>query len=236
MTTTLQDTLDFCQPFIGYSPIAAGASLNPAVSIANMIQSTVCSAPFTWYWNRTEDSSLTTSIGEQDYDVDLTDFSFLEKVSLTAPNGSIFEVKDVYNEAALAESSAEQRPTSVSVMDVTYGSSISLRFLGVPNDEYVVTLTYQKLPAVFAALNDQWLLPDSYSDIFNVLFLAEALELFGDMQGSSYRRRGVAALLSKAQGLSEMQRNAFWNQYLARDIQAGIADARTLQGYAAREI
>jgi hypothetical protein len=62
-------------------------------------------------------------------------------------------------------------------------------------------------------------IPNQYSDVYNNLFLAEALALVDDARSQLYRQRGVAAFLSKQTGLSEMQKNAFVQQWIARGVE-----------------
>lgn len=65
-------------------------------------------------------------------------------------------------------------------------------------------------------------------DIFNNLFLAEAFQSVDDWSvAAQYRIRGVAALLSKAEGLTEMQKSDFLAQYLSRDRQMMNMQLRT---------
>ena len=59
-------------------------------------------------------------------------------------------------------------------------------------------------------------IPNQYSDVYNNLFLAEALATVDDARAQLYRQRGVAAFLAKATGLTEMQKNVFVQQWLAR--------------------
>ncbi len=66
-------------------------------------------------------------------------------------------------------------------------------------------------------------IPDQYSDVYNNLFLAEALSMVDDPKVQMYRQRGVAALLAKASGLTEMQKNAFAQQWLARGTERASA-------------
>lgn len=310
---TLTQTVAWAQTFIEYAPLTAGLNNEPAVSIATMVRNTILNAPFTWAWNRASNSSLTISQGTQDYTVPLTDFGFLEKVSLTDASSNVYEVKDVYNTLALGVSSVTtgqgQRPVAVSVLAVNYGTNVTLRFLGAPNATYTVTLIYQKLAIPFgsygvtsvanavagdstytgiftastfpagaiatitgfanpanngsfsvvsctatslivanpsgvsqsataSAFNGNWApIPDSYMDIFNNLFIAEAFQAVDDWQISGqYRQRGVAALLSKAEGLSEVQKSDFLAQYLSRNAQELISHLRSQQGQQARGV
>jgi hypothetical protein len=87
-------------------------------------------------------------------------------------------------------------------------------------------------------INESWYpIPDSFADIFNWLFLAEALEVVDDSRGQQYRQRGIASLLAKSQGLSELQVNAFLMQYNMRgSIQELRTQLKTQQGVQARSL
>jgi len=243
MATTIQNTIDFASAYIQYPPLSAGAGNQPALGIANEIQNMILNAPFTWGFNRKEDSTLKTVAGTQDYTVNLTDFSFLEKVSLTDANGAVFEILDVKNTAALGKADAsinkQQRPNAVCVLMVAYGTSVTLRFMGVPNAIYTVTLTYQKLVTPLAALTGgtgTWAIPDQYLDIYNNLFVGEAMAIVDDARSAQYRQRGVAALLAKAEGLTEMEKNLFLEQYWMRDRQMLAGTLRTQQAAQSRGV
>ena len=168
----------------------------------------------------------------------------MEKVTLTSTAGEVFSVNDVYNTNALGIADARVdkrgRPNSASISSVTYGASIKLRFMGCPDQAYLITLTYQKLVLPLTALtgaNGTWIIPDQYQDIYNFLFLAEALAVVDDNREVLYRRQGIAALLSKAEGLNEMQRNVFLDQYWGRQGRPDLAGPlRTQQSQQARGI
>jgi len=349
-------------------------------------------APLTWLWNRFEDSSVTTIAGQQDYVVNLPSVEFIEKVSLTDPQGKIWELKDVYNTAALSMSTVQQRPSAVAVMSYVPGVSIKIRFLGVPDQAYQVNITYQgaavqfgpfvvnsvtnvaggnttyagiftpasfpvgstatingfssnavvspvssvaaavtgnttytgvfttasfpiggqatiigftksfnngtftivsvngtslvlanpsgvvetataqatgivssanngvftvvsvttsnlvlanpngilEIPPPFTgtAINSSWApIPDQYSDVYNNLFLSEAFQAVSeDIEAARYRQRGVAMLLSKAEGLTVTQRNAWAQQWLARGTEQGTITLQVQQAGQARGV
>jgi hypothetical protein len=282
----------------------------PAVSIASMIRNSMMNAPNTWFWNRNEVTFLTV-VGQQDYTLaTMPDLSFVEKVSLTDDQGNVYEIKDVYNNSALAVSSFQQRPSAMSVESSSIISTVlnyKLRFLGVPDKIYTVTVTYQKLAPQFGpffissaanasggntvytgtfdtisfpvgdtaivtgfvthAVNNgsftvvsvtstsltlanaagvaetiqayvsdfSWApIPDQYSDVYNNLFLAEALAVVDDPRAQLYRQRGIAAFLSKASGLTEMQKNVFVQQWLARDVERASVMGTVQHGLAGR--
>ena len=315
MTNTLQNTINWARPFIQYEPVTAGFGQEPAVSIASMIRNSMLNAPMTWPWNRNE-LTFSTVVGTQDYPqaISGSDFAFIENVTLTDDQGSVFQLKDVYNNSALAVSSFQQRPSAVAAQSVYYTAGAQytkFRFLGVPDAIYTATVEYQKLSpsfgpffitAVAAAsgsplttaytgtfdpyslpvnatvtitgcaasanngtfvvvtcttttltvkntagtaatsqsgyvVNFSWVpIPDQYSDVYNNLFLAEILSLAGDARAQLYRQRGVAAMISKATGLTEMQKSAFSQQWLARDTERQVTTLLIQQGNAVRGV
>jgi hypothetical protein len=236
MSTTIQDSINYAETFIQYSPLSAGLNFNPATTIANDIQNTMMNAPFIWPWNRNEYSELVLERGTQDYTVDLNDFGFLEKVTLIDPNShDVFEIKDIYNNIARAVATTSntqkyQRPNSACIIMVTYGTSLKLRFIGIPDKAYSTVLTYQKLVVPLTTLTGStgtWVVPDSFTDVFNSLFVGEAMANVDDARAQQYRQRGIATLLAKAEGLTEMQVNAFLEQYWSREHQVQYRTQRT---------
>lgn len=306
---TIDSTINWARAFIEYSPLTAGTGSEPAISIASMIRNSVMNAPMSWSWNRFEDSTTVTTVGGQDYTIALTNFGWLEKASLTDSNGKIWEIKDVYNTSALSKSTVQQRPSAIAVIAYTPGTSVKIRFLGVPESVYTVNLTYQGLavqfgpfvvnsagnaaggntaytgiftPASFpaggtatiagfttvvnngtfvvvsctasiltvanavgvsetisaTAINANWSpIPDQFSDVYNNLFLAEAFQaVHEDTDAARYRQRGVAALLAKAEGLTQTQIDIFRSQWLARDSEAQAITLKVQQATQARGV
>lgn len=292
----LQNSIDWAKPYIEYAPLSAGTAGEPAVSTGTLIRNSLLGPPLAWAWNRNENSSVSTTAGIQDYTVNLTDFGYLEKVSLSDANGNVYEIKDVYNNLPLSMTTTavagaiggRSRPTACAVLISTPGTSIKIRMMPVPEAIYTINLTYQVAaipftadvvtsvgnhsgantsytgtftPALFPAgqavlitgfvtnavnngtftivscnattlvvangagisesnpafaINVSWYpIPDYYSDIYNWLFLSEALSVADDPRSQLYRQRGVAAFLAKSSGLSEMQKNAFIQQWMS---------------------
>lgn len=87
------------------------------------------------------------------------------------------------------------------------------------------------------AINESWApIPDSFIDVFNTLFLGEAFQAVDDARGAQYRQRGAISLLSKAEGLTSVQKSDFLAWYLSRDSQSLTAQLRTQQGNQARGV
>jgi hypothetical protein len=244
MATTVQNVIDATQPYILYSPVTAGAGgIQPAVGIMNEIQNTILNPPFTWPWNRAEDSSTMTVAGTQDYTINITNFGFLERCTLVDSKGNAHEVKDVYNNLSrgIANVNTPARPNGVAVKSVIYGTSVSIRFMGAPDQVYTIVLTYQKLVVPLTALTGSpagtLVIPDQMIDVINSLFIGESFALTNDHAAAQqYRARGIATLLAKAEGLTEMQINAFLEQYWMRNRQQQYSGQGTTQGTQGRGV
>src|SRR5271165_686254 len=108
MSWNLQQSINWAKTFVQYVPLNAGLGGEPAVSIASMIRTTMLNPPMTWYWNRAE-TTFNTVAGTQDYNEQISDLAFVEKVILADDTGKKWELKDVYNTSALAVSSETGR-------------------------------------------------------------------------------------------------------------------------------
>lgn len=151
----LGQSINWASPYVQYAPLSAGTAGESAVSTATLIRNSLLNSPLTWAWNRSEDSSTSTSAGVQDYTIAITDFGFLEKVSLSDDFDNTFEVKDIYNSKPLSKTSTSAaslaRPNSCSVLSVTPGVEIVIRFISTPEAEYTINLTYQRAAIPFTA-------------------------------------------------------------------------------------
>jgi hypothetical protein len=236
MSNTITNSINFSQPYVGYSPLTAGVSNEPAITTANMIINTIFSPPNVWSFNRNENSSTSTVAGTQDYAINISDLNFIERVSLTDTNGKIHEVPTVYNHSALSVQATQGRPLSVSVRTNNLAGTNAIRFSLVPDAVYVINITYQKLPVAVTTLSGTWSgIPDSYSDIYNNLYLAEAFaQTLDDVNAQKYRVRGMAALVAKVEGLTETQKNLYMMSAMGGNIQQMAAQLRVQQGTQAR--
>ena len=140
MAYTLQQTINACLPYMEYSPLNAGTGNEPAISIASTVRSTILNPPLTWPENRAEFALTGTNAlvqGQQDYTFNITDFAYLEKISLLSADGTYgFELNDIYNTYILGIPStgtgAQAQPNAACVKFYTPGTSVSIRFLSMP--------------------------------------------------------------------------------------------------------
>jgi hypothetical protein len=65
-TLKISDTINFCQPFIGFMPLSLGTNLQPALGMANSVAQVILAPPFRWNWNRSS-ADFVTSTAVQTY-------------------------------------------------------------------------------------------------------------------------------------------------------------------------
>ena len=94
------------------------------------------------------------------------------------------------------------------------GVSFTLRLLPVPYTTYQVNLIYQLAPLQFTHTSQTWGIPDQLQYIYNYFFLFLMLDYFDDPRAARYRQLGVAALLSRADGLELSDRILFLGNWL----------------------
>jgi hypothetical protein len=65
-----------------------------------------------------------------------------------------------------------------------------------------------------------WNIPDAYINIYNNMFLAEALAITDDPRSQLYRQRSMAALLAAQDGLQATQKNIFAQQAKSNEAES----------------
>lgn len=240
MGNLLSDTINYISPFCRYMSANIGVSLQPILGIASLVRNVMLAAPFQWNWNRIYDDQVATVAGTQDYFPDLYNFGYLEKASVQNVAGQIWEIKDIKNNEPLAKSTQQARPQSLAVQINNSGtdepsSFVTLRFSAVPDAVYQVNLIYQEAPFNFTALSNPWApIPDSFSDVYNNMVMGYYMDSCQDGRADRYIARGVAGLLARAQGLTEMDKALFAQSYMQFDMQQTLNKLRTQQGQQAQ--
>lgn len=243
MANLLSYTIAYISPFCRYQAPNVGVSNMPIIGIASLVRNIILAAPLTWRFNR-NNVNLTGSAsppigiqaGVQDYTQSVSDFGFLEMA--TASDGQTsWQLKDVLNTEPLASSvvagstQGQARPMSISVFNDDGAGNITFRLSTVPDQPYTVNLIYQKVPVQFAATTDAWApIPDSFSDIYNNLCLGYYMDSCQDPRAAQYISRGIAGLLARAEGLSEMDKILFAQAYMDFNAQGAVEQLKTQQG------
>ena len=221
----------------------------PIIGIASMVRNIILAAPFTWRFNRNNvnlvgnDTPIPLGVrqGVQDYTQNIPDFGFLEKATANGPdpdnsnNTKSWEFKDVKNTEALASSTTQARPQSISIFNDDGAANFTFRLSAVPNQSYVVNLVYQKVAVQFTATTDAWgPIPDSFSDVYNNLCLGYYMDSCQDPRAPQYIARGIAGLLARAQGLSATDKAVFAASYMNLNAQMVMDQLKVQQGVQAQ--
>lgn len=307
-TISLQQTIQWTQPFLNWANLSIGAAGEPAISAANLILQTIVGPPFVWPWNRATTNFQTTQ-GVQDYTVAIANYGFLEAASLqmvgvitsVIANGTtaVFQAVNNFSGGAIdggfptpvvisgcitvglngtqtmiaatstsftistsitvteAESGAKALAGKIFPLELKWGAitdaneqarpqfistqtsnesgvSFSLRLLPVPDTTYQVNLIYQESPTLFTNTSAAWGIPDQLQYIYNYFFLFMMFDYFDDPRAARYRQLAVAALLSRADGLEETDRNLFLGNWLPLMAQEISGEEKPKQGLQAR--
>lgn len=229
-TLNLQQTILWTGPYIRYQSLTIGG-LEPAVSNANLVKSTILGAPFAWPWNRSQSAPISCAAGQQDYTVPLTDFGFIEKAWITLA-GVTTEIEVV---SPLAVDSTQARPAHIAVQQDDGEGSITFRLMPAPDAAYVLTVLYQKKCLAMSSLASRWApIPDELGYIYQYGFLALSLMVTQDARFPIFNDRFVAHLLGAQDGLTSLQRSIFLAGWLDVMAMGQRAQAGTQQGMAGR--
>ena len=228
MAITLQNTINWAQPFVRFMPLNIGTSNEPSITNANIIQQTILGAPFVWNWNR-KTLSITTIAGTQDYNQAIGDFGFLEKASITS-GSTTFELSNT--EPVLGDGAERDRPHTIAPQIDDNNGHLSFRLLPIPDAVYTVKVIYQAKAPVLTSLSDSWAIPDRFAYIFNRGFLALSFEYADDPKFQVENQKFVSALLGAAEGLSEQSRNVFLGHWLS--VTGQTASGKSQQGLSSR--
>ncbi len=234
MSNTPQTSINAVQSALGFWVPTVGTNNEPALSAANMVQQIMTSPPFRFPWNRNS-LTFTTFVGVQDYLVNVTDFGYMETATFTnITTNKVRSFSKILNNTPLGESSDSQEPVTLTVQSTVVGTSATFRFLGLPNNQYNVTVWYQKYAPLFVNLTTPWVLPDYMSYIYNRGLLAFLYEARSDLRAQQEKISFAAALLSTAEGLTDTEINVFLAQYLANPRMLESLQLKTQQGVSAR--
>lgn len=130
-----------------------------------------------------------------------------------ATAGKIFPLELKWG--AITDATEQGRPEFISTqLSNESGVSFTLRLLSVPDTIYQVNLIYQLSPTLFTSLGLTWGIPDQLEYIYNYFFMFLMMDYFDDPRAARYRQLAVAALLSRADGLEETDRNLFLGNWL----------------------
>jgi hypothetical protein len=232
-TRNLQSSALFSLPFIGYQPVNISNS-EPAVTAANLTKQTILGAPFRWNYNRAA-FGFPTEPETQDYFFPLTDFGFLERVTLTDSKGVVKEIEIVQS---LSAESVQKRPGSIAANLLDDTGDVTFRLNAMPPDgeTYQINGFYQKAPILMSSMANTWApIPDHLAYIYDWGFLSFVSLLTKDARFPIFSQRFTAHLLGAQEGLTALERNIFLGNFLQVMTAQERAQMTTQQGVTARQ-
>lgn len=214
-TVTLQNTITWSQSFIEQQPTLING-MEPALGSANLILQTILGPPFAWPFNR-KIVTFTTST-QDSAQSSLSDFGFLEGGSVQpSAGGKPFEIAV---KQLLHIDASNSRPQWCAPFLDDGAGNITFRLTPSPDQEYIVTLPYQRRSPILMSLAYTWApLPDDKNYIAQWGFLAMMSLIGNDARFNEYNSKFVTALLAAQGGLTEMERNIFlanWTRVLSQ--------------------
>ena len=231
-TITLANTIEFTKKLNFGRVSNLGNSQEPAMTAANMVMQTVLGPPFRWRFNRSV-KTFSTIIGTQDYAQAVANFGWIEDASIQDPNGSKWI--EMEEKVGLALDSVAGRPRSIAAEFDNGTGNITFRFMPVPEKVYPVSVTMQTAAPLFTSTAQTWApIPDMYNMILTWGFLTLMWFFADDPRAAQANGKFVSAFLAANQGLTEVDRNLFLNNWEAISGQPTSMAVRNQQGSAAR--
>lgn len=175
-----------------------------------------------------------TSVTTQDYTVPLPNFSHVEHASVLDIDalGAPIKWYELTVKNNLSLESSQNRPEFLSPHVEDGNGNMTFRVFSSPDKAYPVSLHVQQSFTPFTSINQTWApIPDFMQNVYDWGFLA-LMWLFADDPRATYaENKFKAALLSRAEGLSEEEKNIFLNNW--QELQAGYL-MKMQQGMQAR--
>jgi hypothetical protein len=235
---TLLKIVEWARPFISNLFLFVDGSIEPAITNANTILGTMLGPPFVWPWNRNT-LTFTCTVGETDTEkTGVNDWGFAESGYLSVPASAASDAKNIYQlqpQRQIEMSYQPGRPSLVSEFLDDQAGTITFRLgSSCPDLAYPVVITYQKGVELLTAVGTDLPLPDKVLHIFRYGFLALAMLYDQDSRFAEINQKFIATLLGSQQGLDEITRNIFLNDWMGLLATQASLGPHTQQGHSAR--
>lgn len=112
--------------------------------------------------------------------------------------------------STLAQESVLGQPAFISVVNDDNNGNITFRLMMAPDQAYVLYILYQKSAPTFGSLKETWApIPDYFSYLYNLGYLAKAYEYKGDERFAFAHQEFLRLTTAACEGLSDEQKNIF---------------------------
>lgn len=232
-TLTILNSINFTRPILKMQPLDVTGQ-EPALTGANLILQTILGPPFRWRFNRANFTfnTVATTPPTTDYRLAVADLGWIEDAWASDVDGTSnsLEVK-----LALPVVTDPGRPTQLSPQFDDGAGNITFRLKNAPAAALTVTGNYQRKAPLLASLASPWTpVPDEFSYIFNLGFLALMMLLVNDSRFPVFEQWFIARLLGAQDGLTAQERAIFLGNWTAAIQTLSRAQGEVNSGVAGR--
>lgn len=230
-TKTIQATANWCLPFLEMQPFEV-LGMEPAVSSAQLVLSTLLGPPLVWPWNR---SILSFATPNQDYAATgLNDFGFLEGGSVKPSGGG--KSWELQVKLLLHSDQSNARPLYCGPLLDDGQGNITFRFSPSPDQAYDAKLIYQRTAPLIQSMAYTWYpVPDDMAYLPMWGFLAMMSLIGNDARFNEYNQKFVTSVLGAQGGLTDLERNIFIGNWMRVSSEIMATQMSTQERYRARE-
>lgn len=199
---------------------ASGTQITAAVNLPN--------------YGSAADTGTLTNISTQDYPILVPNFSHIIYASAVDISKTPSKLWEMSVKGNLSLDSNPGRPLFITPNTQDSSGIVTFRVMPAPNLAYPVGMQVALTPPAITSLNQTWApIPDYMQNVYNWGFLALTWAFADDPRFQMANAKFTAALLSRAEGLTETERNIFLNNW--NNI-TGQEQATTQQGMQARGV
>jgi hypothetical protein len=184
--------------------------------------------------NSTDTTGTFTNLTTQDYTIPTPEFSHIEHASVLDldATGNPLKWYELTVKNTLALENVKARPEFISPHTEDGAGNTTFRVSAAPSKKFPISVHIQKVAPLYTSINQVWGVPDFMMNVYNWGFMSLMWQFSDDAPRAAYASNQFkAALLGRAEGLTEEQKNIFLNNW--EDLQAGYT-MKMQQGIAAR--
>lgn len=210
-TLNVRNTMNFAAAFLKNHPQQV-SNMEPALTVANIVLSTMLGPPLRWRQNRSE-ISFAIGIVNTDYSQSVASFGFIESAWLLDSNST---QRPLVGALSLTMNADKGRPDKIAPQFDDNAGTITFRFDKVPDQVYTCFVDFQKTAPLITSPASGWgPIPDYFNYIFNFGYLAVMSLLVNDSRFPIFEKWFIGRLLAAQNGLSEQERNIFLANWAA---------------------
>lgn len=213
-TLTIISSINFVRPILKMQPVDV-SNQEPALTAGNIILQTMLGPPMRWRFNRGtfSFSTVVTTPVTTDYTEAVTDLGWIEDAWILDSSG---EINSLEVKLSLPVVGDKGRPTQLSPQLDDGAGNITFRLKNGPGEIHTVTGNYQRKAALLTSFGSPWApVPDEFSYIFNLGFLALTSLLVNDARFPIFEQWFISRLLGAQDGLTEQERAIFLGNWTA---------------------